>query len=301
MNKLDFTSVSELKRLREEFESVINQRIEKAMVNEAFDDLSNLSFGSLKSLFESVSDKLYDTKGGCKLIRRYIQLMKENKDLNSLYTITDIIVHPVNITNKDLFMSHLDKLSENINVKNLMSGKLKLAKIIKECLTEAGVDANFINEHKCTNGDIYEAIEYVFSVKPTASNICEQTNKRDFIMNHIVCENTNDTNNDSVVEECANIKSLNDVFSDDLDEWEVGITRDLALCELADNDKSSLFDDYKNSCISIIDEILDDCDIETKSRFMAMKEQLETKKYNSETVTDDLLKLAELRYTLENN
>ena len=63
----------------------------------------------------------------------------------------------------------------------------------------------------------------------------------------------------------------------------------------ARSSKETLFETYKNDCISTIDEISDD---DNKSRLFAMKQQLSEKKYNEETLIEDLFNLAELKKTL---
>ena len=73
--------------------------------------------------------------------------------------------------------------------------------------------------------------------------------------------------------------------------------RDLSLCYISNGDKSELFETYKNDCINTIDG-LSDGDLDKSTRLYAMKQQLQEKKFNEETLTDDLFKLAELKETL---
>ena len=80
------------------------------------------------------------------------------------------------------------------------------------------------------------------------------------------------------------------------------VVEKIVMTNIKNGDKSELFEEYKKGCINLIEENLQDEDItiETKSRLSTMKAQLNEKVYKEETANEDILKLANLEYTLLN-
>ena len=94
------------------------------------------------------------------------------------------------------------------------------------------------------------------------------------------------------------IKDLNEnIKSENL--WETEALTDIALCTISDGSKQELFETYKSACINLLeDKISISKKIEERSRFLGMKNSLERKEYNEDTLNESILKLSELKKTL---
>ena len=138
--------------------------------------------------------------------------------------------------------------------------------------------------------------------KKNVANLLEYTNKMNDVVS-FVCENsTNEFKGDTILEENKKLSDLKNIFSNDLELWENKVISKLTLYNLSGNDKKPLFEEYKDSCLKLIDEALEDSDItlETKSHLSTMKKQLSDKTFLTESATEDILKLANLENTLKN-
>ena len=84
-----------------------------------------------------------------------------------------------------------------------------------------------------------------------------------------------------------------------LEPWETAVVKDIVACRLGDKDYKALFEEYKQSCLNVINGLTEDSTIESYSQLVEMKDKLESKTYNEETLHEDLFKLSELKNTLK--
>ena len=115
----------------------------------------------------------------------------------------------------------------------------------------------------------------------------------------------NDANivNESIVDNRKASELVNDLsnITDGLEEWQKRVVNDISKYILENKTKEDLFNDYKTECINTINESInntEDGNFETVSQLKSMVSQLSEKKYNKETVNEDLFMLSELRQTL---
>ena len=115
----------------------------------------------------------------------------------------------------------------------------------------------------------------------------------------------NDSNivNESIVDSRTASELINDLsnITDGLEEWQKRVVNDISKYILENKTKEDLFNDYKADCINTINESInktEDGNFETVSQLKGMVSQLSEKKYNKETVNEDLFMLSELKQTL---
>ena len=156
---------------------------------------------------------------------------------------------------------------------------------------------NIINESK---NDVNSSIEYLLSVKRTASNVNDRVKSMKLLEGKV-----NDANivNESIVDNRKASELVNDLsnITDGLEEWQKRVVNDISKYILENKTKEDLFNDYKEECINTINESInntEDGNFETVSQLKGMVSQLSEKKYNKETVNEDLFMLSELRQTL---
>lgn len=307
MSKLNLNTKDGLKRLMNEMNSVLEKRIKTVELNESIDNVDNISFLECKQIFESISDKLYETKEGQKIIANYIRTIKSNAPLRALYTLSENIKTLSNgekkfISNPSMFVTESINMVRELDQKKLQEGIDRLRSQIKKAIKEAKITSTDVDNAVLENKTLNESLNYVFMNKKNVANLLEYTNKMNDVVS-FVCENsTNEFKGDPILEENKKLSDLKNIFSNDLELWENQVISKLTLYNLSGNDKKPLFEEYKDSCLKLIDEALEDSDItlETKSHLSTMKKQLSDKTFLTESATEDILKLANLENTLKN-
>jgi hypothetical protein len=288
--------------LKESFNKAFDSQIREHKLQEKITELNNLGFGDVKSLFEGISDKLFDNHKDC--VAKYIKTIKENNDLKTLYVLYENAIKPSHVNDVNLLVSSMVAISESINSKSLKEGMKKLHSVLTESIIKAGVSAEDIDAILNENKEINESLTYILTNKKTAKNLFEHTNMVHSVVNYIN-ENMGDDKINDKVNDKINDKTNSDLIND-LNEaiscdtpWETEAIKDLTLCYLSESNSEELFNRYKNECIELLEEKISDADsIEEGVRFSTMKESLSKKEYNKDKIKESILTLAELKYTL---
>ena len=127
MKNIDLNTVKDLTTIKENILKIFDKRINEAKINDFVNSIDNLSFIYCKQLFEGISDKLFDSTRGKKLIGKYARLIKENKDLKNLYFLSENLTTKQNVTDAKLYISECANFSVNLEKDSLD----KLHKILK--------------------------------------------------------------------------------------------------------------------------------------------------------------------------
>lgn len=289
MKNIDLNTIEGLSSLKDELNTVIDLRINEAKKECAVNNVKNHTLGELKYLFENICDKLYDIEEGKKVIKSYINTIKENKELSNFYKIFDLIKNASDVDNANIFLNEALSLSK----KPTDESRQKLSIIIENGIKALNMTTDDVDSILSTYGGIEKSLSYVLSESKTNKNVIEYSNNLSNI-----CESIKD-NKKSVCEN-ATIEDINNVLSECTEKWEQNVINDISLYTMAGKRRDELFEDYKNDCINIITENLDNADsVEEKNNFSVMLEGLSNKVFNDETFIDDIIKLSELKETLK--
>lgn len=298
MKKIDLNTSKDLSKVMTEMNIVFQARIEEAKKKELQEEAKNLSLYSLCDIFEGLSDNLYRTKGGKKVIAEYIKAIKENKSVRSAYNFRSFVKEATYTPNTPLFLNEaIDFYKESYNAKELREGTKKIGNIVAKILSESGMASDEIENLLSTKNTLNESLAYIFESKKTPTNLNQYVSNFATVVEHI----------DSRKEECINesrdideaYAELQSLCENSAEDWEKKIIEDITLTKLAGKNLSTVFESYKNDCLSLISESIENCeDTENRARFSTMKVQLEGKTFSSETIAEDILKLAELKNTL---
>lgn len=293
-------NINELERIREAFNSVVDKKQELNRISSLKESVEELSIPELKQVYESISDKLYATDGGKKLLSKYIKLVTENKTMQTEYVIVNGIYSPMDVMDTHMYIAELFDIHGKRD-KEYKAKKGQVVDLLKECIDMVNMSSydleNIINESK---NDVNSSIEYLLSVKRTASNVNDRVKSMKLLEGKV-----NDANivNESIVDNRKASELVNDLsnITDGLEEWQKRVVNDISKYILENKTKEDLFNDYKEECINTINESInnaEDGNFETVSQLKGMVSQLSEKKYNKETVNEDLFMLSELRQTL---
>lgn len=293
-------NINELERIREAFNSVVDKEQELNRIHSLNESVEELSIPELKQVYESISDKLYATDCGKKLLSKYIKLVAENKTVRTEYAIVNGIYAPIDVMDAPMYLSELFDIHGKRD-KEYNEKKGQLVDLLKECIDTVNMSSsdleNIINESK---NDVNRSIEYLLSVKRTASNVNDRVKSMKLLEGKV---NESNIVNESIVDSRTASELINDLsnITDGLEEWQKRVVNDISKYILENKTKEDLFNDYKAECINTINESInntEDSNFETVSQLKGMVSQLSEKKYNKETVNEDLFMLSELRQTL---
>ena len=293
-------NINELERIRKAFNSVVDKEQELNRIHSLKESVEELSIPELKQVYESISDKLYATDGGKKLLSKYIKLVTENKTMQTEYVIVNGIYSPMDVMDTPMYITELFAIHGKRD-KEYKAKKGQVVDLLKECIDTVNMSSsdleNIINESK---NDVNSSIEYLLSIKRAASNVNDRVKSMKLLEGKV-----NDANivNESIVDNRKASELINDLsnVTDGLEEWQKRVVNDISKYVLENKTKEDLFNDYKTECINTINESInntEDGNFETVSQLKGMVSQLSEKKYNKETVNEDLFMLSELRQTL---
>lgn len=302
MKNTTFKTIGDFQRLKESLNDVIDKRVIKMKLEECVKSFKTLPFSCLDEIFKNTVDKLFETKEGKNIIKKYIKTIKESNDLKKVYSIYNIINSPNKINDSTLFIKESISLIKKIDKKSYSDSLSSISDIVKECVISANLDTEAIENIKNKyHGSINESLDKVLFGEMSTKNIVEYTNNLSKIANFI---NENKMHENALVNEGKTIGELigdfDKLFNDDIEIWESTAIKDISLYELSGRGKKDIFDKYKAECLNIIEENMNAKDAENASRFQVMREKLTKKEFNSDTIVEDILVLSELKHMLKN-
>lgn len=291
MKTINLDTVKDLTAVKDNMIKIFDKRINEAMINDFINSIDNLSFIECKQLFEGISDKLFDSVRGKKIIGKYARLIKEDKNLKNLFLLTENLTTKKNVADAKLYISECANFSVNLGKNSLK----KLHDLLKEAVKLSGLSQSILNDIVSSNKEINDSINFILTNKKTLNNVNDYTRHINIL---------SETLNKNIVENKCDEVNAEDIShlldEEDLEDWEKDIIEEIVIANLAGHSKESVFNNLKNECINIIDKSCEICENETTvSRLKLMKEQLSNKSYNEEHINEDLLKLSELRKTLK--
>lgn len=298
MAKFDFNDCNDVKKLKTEINNILESRIQKLELESALKNLSEQPFGAIKNVFEGITDKLYETTEGKKIIGKYVRAIRENKNTADAYSVYEFVYHSPHVSNPNMLLTEALYMVSGMDKQQFAEGKKKIAEIVAEGINLVGKDTNFVDENINRGYGINEAIDFLMLNPKNFDNLDEYINKFSYVENHLTENMAEKPVEPSSRTGKELIDSLNEAM-DGLNSWEKEAISDITLAKLSNRDMSELFEEYKNGCIEKIDENIEKgATTEEKSRFETMKRQLSEKQYSEENLYEDIVTLSELRATL---
>ena len=291
----NFKTLEEVETYRKLVNEECDKRIEKLnQINKSI-TLSDSSFGFIKETFENLSPILFESEEGRTIINKYIKEIKSNKELSSLYGIYENIRKADKNTDVDFLVNYIINEKVTHNKEKINKSTQKLGHILAEAFLFVGKDANdLIPEEK---HELDNAIEFIAENRIGMNNVVKFSSAigiiKEEVNKHEISENQfKNKNLDSMISNM--VREYNEKYSDLLNENEKNAIK---LIGEAKN-KEELFNTYKNNCINKFNEQIqvfkENNDKESVSRLENIAKQVENKKYNLDTLTEDIIKLTEL-------
>lgn len=294
--------INNLELVRNEFNRLVNEQIETHKYNDVLENINTLGLGKIRNLYESISDTMLESDNGVKVMRKYVKTIKENKDLKKVFSFYNFIDNlDVDSDSRWTYITEGLKYLDGIDKRNYKKGVKELGNIVSEGVKISNISRSVIEDCINNTNNVYESVDFLVLEKPTLKNINEQVIAKNSILNFldskiVVVKESYDS--DKTNKEL--ISEINDEISEINESWMKELIEDITLNNLANKDNKILFENYKNDCLMIIENIINNNDeIEDKSKMFSLKEKLGVKEYNADSFNNDIINLAELKSTLK--
>jgi hypothetical protein len=297
-----FNNTEDLLKLKESINKSFDKKIKEIELTEKVTSLNDENFGTIKSLFEHITQDLFNDKNGKMIMKAFLNEVRSNKSLKEAYSLYGQLKKLPNTINENSLLTLFEGVSKNIDSKEFKVGKTKLITTLKKGLMESNITTKEIDEVLNENKAFNESFDYLLENKRCSKNMVDTYNSINKIGEYIK-ENV-DLNGKQDTPEIKNAKEVcedvNELLKGDMEEWEKKVIIDNIMSTVSGKNNKDVFEEYKQKCIEAIDDACEDCEIEDKASFSSMKAQVEKKTYNEETYNDDIFKLAELINTIKN-
>ena len=258
-------------------------------------ELGGKSFGYLKESFENLSSKLFRTDEGKAVMRKYTNVIKENKSLSSLHKLYENIRKAHSGIDFDYFVGTICETNWNVKAKELTEGMEKLADVVAEGYIVVGEGAG---KYLGTENDRLDgAIEFIAENKVGQKNIVKYSEAVK-VIREAVEKNGNIA--DSFKKETDLDKTIEDLISKySKDEYTDEEEKDMLANQIArSGDEEAVFIKKKTECVDSLDEAIkkysDGNHDEELSTLKKIHEQVSAKSYNPETIGPDICNFVEM-------
>lgn len=256
----------------------------------------NLSFGIIQEVFENNIPSMYDTKIGKSFLKKYMKLIKEDKNLMEQFSFYHSIVEANNISDINEFVNETIECAPKIDKKSIKESNMKLINLLRN----AGLDENYSNldEEKRT---LYESIDFLLfntkNIKNLSSFVNAKTNIREYIESHI------EENNVRKLQEgiMKSTKADREEVKKNLPESREAFVRNIALerQRVREERMESIFEKCKNETLNTINGVLDECEDEVlRNRITSIKEKIENKSFSKDRLSADIAEMMNINSTL---
>lgn len=280
-------NIDELKKYQEALNEACEKRMEKLNVKEEASKLEIPSYLFIKESFENMSEKLFSTAKGRRIIGRYVREHKMNSELSKMFRIYENISKADKTINVTTLIQDMKNMVGDINEGKLNAGIDNLKKLLKESYILIGTEAkSLLSENK----ELSNYVDYVFT----------NTLKMDNVVRYNKCINEIKMYVDNNEVKGISFKKATQVNVDEcyarynelLSGEDAEILKEIKNAE----NKETIFEKYKNECLVSIDEaIKTDIDQASCDKLYEFKTKIQNKTYNEETLGLDISNFIELK------
>ena len=262
----------------------------------------NSNIGILNEIFFQNINNIINKKNGGKIIKEYVSLYKNNKDLlTGLMVFENLTNQNISGDSKVFIDENIKFIQENVNIKTLES---------KISLVESFLDKNKIGKvSDIENEELFESIHKLMFLPKSINKINEKvniTNKLSKMLDDINDERGEDTSLMLESPENSNlfykilIDKFNEKYESSLNEEEKKIFETITSSNSVD-DKKSIFEEIKKECLTLTNELLkESIDIDVREKTLLVKERLLEQTFNESEYMKDIISLNKLKKTLTN-
>lgn len=260
------------------------------------------NIGILNEIFFQNINNIINKKNGSKIIKEYVSLYKNNKDLlTGLMVFENLTSQNISEDSKSFIDENIKYIQENINIKTL---KPKI-KLVENFLAKNSI----VKISDIENEELFENINKLIFLPKSITKINEKviiTNKLSKMLDDINDERDEDMSLMLETPENSNlfykilIDKFNEKYENSLNEEEKKIFETITSSNSV-VDKQNIFEELKKECLSLTNELLkENIDIDVREKTLLVKERLLEQTFNESEYMKDIISLNKLKKTLTN-
>lgn len=288
-NIKEFNTIDEVESYRKAINEACDNRRDYIKSCLRAMELSGKSFGFLKECFESMSDKLYKSKAGKKLIGQYVSTIKNDKNLSNLYSIYENIRKMNSDSDVDYFINSINEVFPISSISE--EAKKKLGNIVCEAYVMLGESAE--NAIPTEKKNLDSAIEFIAENKKSISNLADYSQAvkiiRESINGNRIIQNSF-RQNECIENAMKLVSDFNRKYNKDLTNEEFATIQKI----VENTDKESLFQEYKGKCLNRLSEAKSKCRVDEVDQMNQIISKVSDKQYCNETINSDICNLIEI-------
>lgn len=253
--------------------------------------LDTRNFGVLNHIFEQELPRLFKTNK--KAVRAVVKLIKEDKNLLNQFNFYKALKeYNSSSVDSEAYLKRLvEEFDNKINHENLCCAISN--EKLRDTLIENNVfPSDFIDEKDMR---LYEDVETLTCSKVLLSNtlVILEAEKR---VANILNENKKVEDAKPKVDA---IREFEENMKDTLTESEIDLVKTITSARepIAEAKREKLFNSYRDECIKKVDEMI--ASEPYNDELKGLKQQIESKTYNKETIVEDMAKLLAIRDVLD--
>ena len=279
-------SLNELNNIKNDFLAECKKQENKINVSNLLFQINN--FCGAKTLFESLAPSLISKKDGKKIINKYVNIIKENNSLKTLYAYYEGLKNNKTPENKKTYITEALSITKPIIYNEYVKGVGDVVNVISEAFKLLGDEYVLNNISYDKNSDIIgESLLYLSRTKKNIKNLNEYMQHIDKVSDKLIENENKMINIDLTLEEIVtdmkqkiSESNINDIFNTD--------------------NKEKCFKESKEVCLKMISNQKDlNTDNEIINKLTEMENKLIKKEYTYETFTKDMLYMTELQEILK--
>lgn len=253
--------------------------------------LDTRNFGVLNHIFEQELPRLFKTNK--KAVRAVVKLIKEDKNLLNQFNFYKALKeYNSSSVDSEVYLKRLvEEFDNKINHENLCCAISN--EKLRDTLIENNVfPSDFIDEKDMR---LYEDVETLTCSKVLLSNTLVILEAEKRVANML---NENKKVEDAKPKVDA-IREFEDNMRDTLTESEIDLVKTITSARepIAEAKREKLFNSYRDECIKKVDEMI--ASEPYNDELKGLKQQIESKSYNKETIVEDMAKLLAIRDVLD--
>lgn len=290
----NINTIDELNVLQENFNKIYAEQKSKLLVKEEASALGCDSYLFIKESFENMSEELFKTPKGKKIIGKYIKEHKSNPDLRKLFQIFENLSNADKTINVNSLIQEMKNIVGELNEQKINEGIKSVSEVLKTAYAYIGEKAKgMLAESK----DVEEYVKYVFNNPLKMSNIVTYNQCINKIKSYVDLNEVRDIKlkHNSNLEE--SLKQYNELLSEEnLEKDDYELIKEIK----ESTDKESVFEKYKSICLTAINEAIDNnISQSTCDKLMEFKGKINEKTYNPSTFGTDIANFIELKKLVE--
>lgn len=253
--------------------------------------LNTRNFGVLNHIFEQELPRLFKTNK--KAVREVVKLIKEDKNLLNQFNFYKALkeYNSSSVDSETYLKRLVEEFDNKINHENLCCA------ISNEKLRDTLIENNVVPSEFIDKKDmsLYEDVETLTCTKVLLSNTLSILEAEKRVANML---NESKKVEDSKPKVDA-IREFEENMRDTLTESEIDLVKTITSARepIAEAKREKLFNSYRDECIKKVDEMI--ASEPYNDELKGLKQQIESKTYNKETIVEDMAKLLAIRDVLD--